>query len=125
MLPMRYGEGLGSSNMMCGVYSDSRKMRGPVLGVKNPMWQATRATAKLEAARELTEAVRAGFESQARAAAAAAADWPLPKFPRVHLRLSGKAFRATTTFFPEIFLEISATTRERKSAQPMRGRRTL
>ena len=36
--------------------------------------QATRATAKLEAARELTEAVRAGFESQARAAAAAAAD---------------------------------------------------
>ena len=36
--------------------------------------QATRAAAKLEAARELTAAVRAGFESKAREAAAAAAD---------------------------------------------------
>ena len=36
--------------------------------------QATRAAAKLEGARELKEAVRAGFESQAREAAAAAAD---------------------------------------------------
>ena len=36
--------------------------------------QAARAAAKLEAARELKEAVRAGFESQAREAAAAAAD---------------------------------------------------
>ena len=36
--------------------------------------QATRAAAKLEEARELKEAVRAGFESQAREAAAAAAD---------------------------------------------------
>ena len=36
--------------------------------------QATCAAAKLEAARELKEAVRAGFESQAREAAAAAAD---------------------------------------------------
>ena len=37
--------------------------------------QATRAAAKLEEARELKEAVRAGFESKAREAAAAAADW--------------------------------------------------
>ena len=36
--------------------------------------QATRAAAKLEEAHELKEAVRAGFESQAREAAAAAAD---------------------------------------------------
>lgn len=36
--------------------------------------QATCAAAKLEASRELKEAVRAGFESQAREAAAAAAD---------------------------------------------------
>ena len=36
--------------------------------------QATRAAAKLEEARELKEAVRAGFESQAREAAAAVAD---------------------------------------------------
>ena len=36
--------------------------------------QATRAAAKFEEARELKEAVRAGFESQAREAAAAAAD---------------------------------------------------
>ena len=36
--------------------------------------QATRAAAKLEEARELTAAVRAGFESKAREAAAAAAD---------------------------------------------------
>ena len=36
--------------------------------------EAARAAAKLEAAHELKEAVRAGFESQAREAAAAAAD---------------------------------------------------
>ena len=36
--------------------------------------QATRAAAKLEEARELKEAVRAGFEKQARMAAAASAD---------------------------------------------------
>ena len=47
-----------------------------------------------------------------------AANCPFQEFPRIDLRLSRKAFRASTTFFLEIFLEISAP---RKSAQPMRG----